>query len=122
MTTENRPKYIRMMADDTTLPFLFWDDEGCAIGDFESFHINEEEFLLSSLKGLEEWFLQADKYDPYEVVRPFTNEGMEEWINQGYKYAKQVRKILPNDIELCYQYWHKFGNGEWVACRAYITL
>ena len=119
MTTENRPKFIYMTADEI-LPFLFWDDKGCAIGDFESFYINEEEYLVSSLEGLEEWFKQASKYDPYEVVEPFTTGGMEEWINQGYRYAKQIREILPKDIELYYQYWHQFGDSKWVACRALV--
>lgn len=109
-----------MMADEI-LPFLFWDDKACAIGDFESFYINEEEYQLSSLDGLEEWFKQAAKYDPYAVVEPFTTEGMEEWINQGYRFAKQVREILPGGIDLYYQYWHQFDDSEWVACRALVN-
>ena len=45
---------------------------------------------------------------------------MEEWINQGYRYALQVRDMQPEDIALYYGYWHQFGDGEWRFCRAYI--
>jgi hypothetical protein len=47
-------------------------------------------------------------------------EGMEEWINQGYEFAKQIRAMIPKEIGLYYAYWHQFGDGEWRWCKAYI--
>jgi len=115
-----RTKYIVMHAEDTFSP-LFWDDDDAGIGDVDSLDIDDEEISLSSLIGLKEWFIQADKYDPYTDVSKFTTEGMEEWINNGYEYALQVNKILPKDIDLYYGYWHQFGDGKWRFCKAYLS-
>ena len=65
--------------------------------------------------------MQADKYDPYTDIAQFTTEGMEEWINHGYEFAKQIRKIIPKDIALYYAFWHHFGDGKWRWCKAYIA-
>lgn len=113
------PIYVVFMAADTYSSIL-WDDEGCAIGDTKSFSYGDGEYSLSSLKGLMEWYLQADKYDPYTDVEKFTTVGMEDWINQGYEYAKQIRKMIPKETKLFYEYWHQFGDGHWRSCRAYI--
>lgn len=118
--SEQLPRYIVFQADDT-FSFLFWDDEDAAIGDYESFYIGDDEYSLLSLEGLKEWFYKADKYDPYTDVAQFTTDGMEEWINQGYEYAKQVRAMIPKGIKMYYGYWHHFGDGRWRMCRAYIT-
>lgn len=88
--SEQVPRYIVFQADDT-FSSLFWDDEDVAIGDYESFFIGDDEYTLSSLEGLKEWFYHADKYDPYTDVAQFSTDGMEEWINLGYEFAKQVR-------------------------------
>ena len=114
----NYPEYIVFMAEDTFAP-LFWDD-GCAgQGDTDSFFIGENEHDLSSLIGLKEWFSQADRYDPYTDVTDFNPEGMDDWINQGYLFAKQLRRIIPKEIDLYYGFWHQFGT-DWNCCRAYI--
>jgi len=114
------PDYIAMEPDTTYSP-LFWDEEGAAIGNYELFYIGDEEYSTAPIEGLKDWFMQADKYDPYTDIAEFTTEGMEEWINQGYEYAKQIRAMLPKEIELYYGYWHQFGDGQWRHCRAYIT-
>lgn len=116
---EDIPKFIVLQADDTLSP-LFWDDEDAGIGDAESFFIGDEEYSLSSLTGIDEWLRQADKYDPYEALGKFTTEGMEEWINQGYEYAKQIRKLIPKNVQLYYSFMHQFGDGKWRLCKAYI--
>ena len=110
---------ITFMAEDT-FSDLFWDEDGAGCGDCESFFINDDEFKLSSLKGLKEWFMQADKYDPFTDVSKFNTEGREEWINQRYKYAKQIREMIPKDIKLYYGFWHQFGDGKWIYCKACI--
>lgn len=117
---ENKPDAI-IMEPDTTYSALFWDEEGAAVGDFDLFFIGDEEYSTASIEGFKDWFMQTDKYDPYTDIAEFTTEGMEEWINQGYEYAKQVRAILPKEIEIYYSFWHQFGDGKWRHCRAYIT-
>jgi len=117
---ENKPDSI-IMEPDTTYSPLFWDEEETAIGDYDLFFIGDDEYSTSSIKGFKEWFCQADKYDPYSDVAKFTTEGMEEWINQGYEYAKQICAMIPKEIKLYYGYWHQFGDGKWRICRAYIT-
>lgn len=117
MVTEN---VIVMHAEDTYSP-LFWDEDGAGIGDYDSFFIGNEEYSTSSIVGLKEWYMQADKYDPFTCVTEFKIEGMEEWINQGYEFAKQMLTIIPKDIELYYGYWHQFGDGRWRWCKAYIS-
>lgn len=111
---------IVMCAEDTYSD-LFWDEDGAGIGDYDSFFIGNEEYSTSSIVGIKEWFMLADKYDPFTDVTEFTTERMEEWINQGYEFAKQLRTIIPKDIDLYYGYWHQFGDDEWVWCKAYIS-
>ena len=120
MDKERLPEYI-VMEPDTTYSPLFWNDEGMAIGEYDLFYIGDEEYSTSSLAGLAEWYMQADKYDPYTDIAEFTTEGMEEWINQGYEFAKQLRSIIPKEIEFYYGFWHQFGDGEWRCCKAYIA-
>ena len=115
-----RTKYVRFMATDTFSP-LFWDDEDVGIGYDFCFYIGDEEYDFSSFVGIKEWFQKTDKYDPYTDIEEFTIVGMEEWINQGYEYAKQILKILPKDIKLYYCFWHNFGDGKWRHCEAYIS-
>ena len=109
-----------MHAQDTFSP-LFWDDEDCDIGDYTTLYLGDHEISLSRLIGLKEWFLQADKYDPYTDISTFNPECMDDWINQGYEYATQVNKMLPQDINLYYGYWHQFGDGKWIYCKAYLS-
>lgn len=84
-----------IIGPDTTYSSLFWNEKGAAIGDYDLFFIGDEEYSTSSIVALKEWFMQANKYDPYTDVAEFTTEGMEEWINQGYEFAKQLRAIIP---------------------------
>ena len=114
------PKAV-VMEPDTTYSPLFWDDDGVAIGDYDTFFIGNEEYSTSSIEGLKEWFLKTDKYDPYTDVAQFTTEGMDEWINQGYEYAKKICAMIPKEIKFYYGYWHQFGDGQWRCCKAYIS-
>lgn len=120
MDKERLPEYI-VMEPDTTYSPLFWNDEGMAIGEYDLFYIGDDEYKTSSIEGLKEWYLKADKYDPYTDIAEFTTEGMEEWINQGSEFAKQLRSIIPKEIEFYYGFWHQFGDGEWRCCKAYIA-
>ena len=113
-------KSITFMAEDA-FSGPFWDEEGTDIGDCESFFIDDVEYDVTSLCGLKEWFLQANKFDPYTDVGTFTNKGREEWVNQGYEYVKLLRKMIPKNIALYYGFWHQFGDGYWRYCKAYIA-
>ena len=117
---ENKPDAI-IMEPDTTYSPLFWDEEEAAVGDFDLFFIGDEEYSTASIEGLKDWFMQTDKYDPYTDIAEFTTEGMEEWINQGYEYAKQIRVMIPKEVKFYYSFWYQFGDGKWRHCRAYIT-
>lgn len=117
---EEIPKLI-VFGPDTTYSPLFWDENDVAIGDYDYFFIGDEEYSTSSIVGLKEWYMQADKYDPYTDIAEFTTEGMDEWINRGYELVKQIRLMIPQDVELYYGYWHQFGDGKWRWCKAYIS-
>lgn len=114
------PKSIEFGAEDS-FSDLFWDEERVGIGDYDSFFLGYEKFSASSLVGLKEWFMQADKYDPFTDIAEFTTEGREEWINRGYEFAKQLRTIIPKEVELYYGFWHQFGDNHWRWCKAYIA-
>ncbi|MBR5082119.1 MAG: hypothetical protein IKX35_06745 [Bacteroidales bacterium] len=116
----HNPQFLVFMAEDTFAP-LFWDDKDVGIGDVDSFYIGENEYDLSSLIGLKEWFSHADRYDPYSAITDFNRIGMGDWINQGYEFAKQIRKMIPKEIDLYYSFWHQF-NTDWKCCRVLITL
>ena len=83
---------------------LFWNEEGVAIGDYDSFFIGDEEYSTSSIIGFKEWFLQVDKYDPYTDIAQFMTEGMEEWVNLEYEFAKQIRSMIPKEVGLYYKF------------------
>ena len=121
MCKEGNTQEVVVMGPDTTYSPLFWDGEGAGIGDYGSLVIGNEEYSTSSIEGLKEWFLQADKYDPYTDIDQFTTEGMEEWINQGYECAKKVRAMIPKDVKFYYGFWHQFGDGLWLWCKTYIA-
>lgn len=61
----NKHEIVVLSPTETSYGDLFWDEEGTSIGDAEMIFLDKENISLSSLKGLKEWFLQADKYDPY---------------------------------------------------------
>lgn len=117
---DSLPKYIVMHPDDSMAP-IFWDDEEVGIGYYESISMGDDEISLSQIHGLEEWYNEADKYDPYTNFGTFTKDGMEEWINQGYEFAKLINKLLPKEVDLYYGFWHQFGDERWRFCKAYIS-
>lgn len=119
--TEKRRKPIVFHAEDTFSPLL-WDNEDdfTEVGDTSSFYIDGKEYSLDFLRGLKEWFQKADMYDPYTDVAQFTQDGMEQWINEGYEFAKQINEILPRDVDMYYGFWHQFGDGKWRFCKAYL--
>jgi len=114
------PQYIIFMADDSNSP-LFWNDKGEGIGDVESVCIGDEVYSLSSLKGLKEWFLKANKYNSFTESEQFTTEGMDDWIKQGNEFALQIRDMIPCDIVLYYCHVEKCGDDVHVMKRVILT-
>ena len=110
-----------IMGPDTTYSPLFCDEEDVAIGYYDLFYIGDDEYSTSSIVGLKDWFMQTDKYDPYTDIAEFTTDGMEDWINQGCEFAKQLRRMIPKDIEFYYGFWHQFGDGHWRWCKVFIA-
>ena len=44
---------------------IFWDEDGCEIGDFNTIYLeNDEVISLPDIAGLKEWHSKADIYDP----------------------------------------------------------
>ena len=84
---------------------LFWDEEGCCIGDYDTIWLgednNEIEIDLTSIKGLKEWFIEWD----VETLSPkhhWTDEQWREWWAKGVELANKVNKLLPDNVYLDY--------------------
>ena len=80
---------------------LFWDEEGCCIGDYENIWIGENEIDLSSIDGLKEWFDDWDTESLYQTHH-WTDAQWREWWAKGLEFAKAVNKLLPADVDLYY--------------------
>jgi hypothetical protein len=120
--TLKKPKEeIQLMAADVYFG-PFWTHGGAKwIGDCDSFSLMDgREVDVSSVKGLKEWFSQAEKYDPYCVFEEFQPKGFEDWVNKGYELALEIKKLLPKDVVLYYAFSHKFGDSKWTICETRI--
>ena len=108
---------------DTTYAGVFWDEDGfCEIGDLQNIDLGDGNIVkLPVIQGLKEWHEKADIYDPYSSVVDFQIEGYEEWVNEGYRLAKQILPLLPDYVSLYYGFWHNFGDGIWRYCKSLIT-
>lgn len=113
---------ILFMAEDT-FSGPFWTRGGaCDIGGCETVFLeNDVEIDVSPIKTLKKWYSQADKYDPYSAVEEFQPEGFQDWVNEGFEIAKQIKKILPKEVELYYGFMHDFGLSNWGYCETRIN-
>ncbi|MBP3671073.1 MAG: hypothetical protein J6J06_03825 [Bacteroidaceae bacterium] len=114
-----KTKQVTLHAE-TTYTGPFWDGF-CEIGDCYTLWIDEDKYDIN-FPGFKEWFMQADKYDPYSDVDKFQIDGFDNWIKQGYQYAVMLRNLLPIEIDVYYGFWNNFGDNNWRYCKAYITL
>ena len=105
---------------ETTYAGPFWDGF-CNIGEYNELWIDDERYDIT-FPGFKEWYLQADKFDPYSDVDIFQINDFDDWINKGYEYAVMLRKLLPKEIDVFYGFWKDFGDGDWRYCKAYISL
>ncbi len=82
---------------------LFWHKGSGCCGDSRSLITDSGKVIdLSNIKGLREWYARYDddKYPAYE----WTPEEYIAWKEEGWKYAKAVRDIIPDEINLTYDY------------------
>ncbi len=88
---------------------LFWHQKGGCCGNAEKFFIDTDdtEIDLSSMPEIKEWY---DKYEnTYYPESPWPKSEYQEWIAQGWELAKKIRLMLPDSVDLFYQ-WRRFEN------------
>lgn len=72
---------------------IFWDTMGGGSGDFDEL-LTDSGVLKIDVPGLEKW---SEFYDNHD-----NSQSYEDYWNEGWKLAKQVRKQLPENIDLYY--------------------
>lgn len=74
---------------------IFWDTMGVGCGDFEELETvtNDKSFKLN-VPGLQKW---SDFYDNHDDSQTY-----EEWWQEGWILAKEIRRQLPDYIDLYY--------------------
>lgn len=66
---------------DTCYCGIFWDEDGCEIGDFNTIYLENDEVInLPDIPGIKEWHSKADIYDPYPSYTEFQIDGYEDWV------------------------------------------
>lgn len=60
------------------------------------------EISLTSIEGLTDWYKE---YDVIDLTAQRSFKKWSDWLNRGYELAFQIRKLLPDTIDLFYQYW-----------------
>lgn len=87
---------------------LFWgrgiDGKGGCCGNAESLYTDTTgEIKLDSIVGLREWY---DEWDSASLPDNWTKRQRRDWDKRGYLFALQVRKLLPDTIDLYYYDWY----------------
>lgn len=72
---------------------IFWDTMGVGSGDFDELSTDNGDFKLN-VPGLQKW---GDFYDNHDNSQTF-----EQWWQEGWKLAKEIRRQLPDRIDLYY--------------------
>lgn len=72
---------------------MFWDTMGAGFGDFAGLTTDYGDFKLH-IPGLEKW---GDFYDNHDDGQTF-----EEWWQESWELAKEIRRQLPGRIDLFY--------------------
>lgn len=89
---------------------LFWDEEDCGIGNSETLYINDDLEIILKIDGLTDWI---SKYVD-EILIPCATGKISldefnkkyDWNSfhkEGIRLAYEVRKVLPDNIELFYK-------------------
>ena len=105
MAESNMAEKIKILMLPDYADALFWDEEGCCIGGYDTIWLgednNEIEIDLSSIKGLKEWFVEWD-VETLSQTHHWTDEQWREWWAKGVELAKAVNKLLPDNVYLDY--------------------
>lgn len=84
---------------------LFWDEEGCCIGDYDKIYIGEDgeeiSIDLSGIDGLKKWFIDWDEETLYHTNH-WKDSQWRGWWARGVELAKAVNELLPDNVELRY--------------------
>ena len=72
---------------------IFWDSMGAGCGDFAELVTDYDDIKLN-VPGLEKW---GDFYDNHDDSQTF-----EEWWQEGWELAKEIRRHLPDRIDIYY--------------------
>lgn len=72
---------------------IFWDTMGVGSGDFDELSTDNGDFKLN-VPGLQKW---GDFYDNHDNSQTF-----DQWWQEGWKLAKEIRRQLPDRIDLYY--------------------
>lgn len=90
---------------------IFLDAAFECCGDYKTLHteIAENEFVdidISSIEGWEQWHREVIE-DYYEKKYQKTNDEWDEWFDRGLELAKQLKALLPDNVDLYYLYNNK---------------
>lgn len=72
---------------------IFWDTMGVGSGEYDSLYTDFGDFELN-VPGLQKW---GDFYDNHDDSQTY-----EQWWQEGWELAKEIRKQLPDNIDLYY--------------------
>ena len=85
---------------------LFWYQRGCCCGNADKFFVNTDdaEINLSSMPEVRKWY---DEFDNRYPEVPWGEGEYESWLNNGWELAKKIRLLLPESVDLFYE-WKNF--------------
>ena len=72
---------------------IFWDTMGVGSGDYDEL-TSDSGYFKFKIPGLQKW---SDFYDNHDDSQTY-----EEWWHEGWELAKEIRRQLPNNIDLYY--------------------
>lgn len=96
---------MKILMDPDYADALFWDEEMYNIGGWDCLFIGETGNSigvdLSSVDGLKDWYIEWDSESLYHPQH-WTDSQWNEWWERGLKLAKEVKKLLPENVDLLY--------------------